>query len=372
MKHKLKLSVVLFLFSMAAQAQDTSRVNTPMSVPSILTTKLRFTNLKAGSTPATANGKALSVDANGDVILVPAATASTAPADPNITSLPNGYVGIGTTTPKYKLDVVGNEFYFGPHANNPTTLTSLKVSAGVNADAHLVLGYSTPTFDAGIWSLMRKGSDQSFRLINYELGTPREVLSAFSNGFVGIGTALPGNILDVGGTAGNSGLRLSGINSNTATSIAASKFLTVDANGDVVLANANASTNTSTDATIVRKDPNTGAVLIGDATMPAGYKLAIAGDIIAERAVIKLKANWPDYVFTPQYKRATLEDVETYIANHQHLPNVPAAQEVEKNGLDIAAMNIKLMEKVEELTLYLIEQNKKIQALEQAVKMLNK
>ncbi|MCB0810418.1 MAG: hypothetical protein KDB96_14165, partial [Flavobacteriales bacterium] len=71
-------------------------------------------------------------------------------------------------------------------------------------------------------------------------------------------------------------------------------------------------------------------------------------------------AGFPDYVFEPDYDLMTLEEVEAYIKKNGHLPNVPSAREVEENGLGLGEMNKILLEKVEELTLHLIEQQKRL------------
>jgi hypothetical protein len=113
-----------------------------------------------------------------------------------------------------------------------------------------------------------------------------------------------------------------------------------------------------------------GSVGIGTSTIPANYKLAIGGDMIAERVVVKLQSNWPDYVFSPNYKRSTLSEVEEYINKNHHLPNIPSAQEVSDNGIDVGKMNAKLLEKMEEMTLYMIEQQKEIKALREEVKKI--
>lgn len=73
--------------------------------------------------------------------------------------------------------------------------------------------------------------------------------------------------------------------------------------------------------------------------------------------------NWADYVFEPNYKLMPLEEVEAFVKQEKHLPNVPSEKELKENGTDVMEMNKVLMEKVEELTLYLIEQNKQIEAM---------
>jgi hypothetical protein len=115
---------------------------------------------------------------------------------------------------------------------------------------------------------------------------------------------------------------------------------------------------------------NDGSVGISANTVPTGYKLAVGGDMIAERVVVKLQSNWPDYVFSPNYKRSTLTEVEEYINKNHHLPNIPSAQEIADNGIDVGKMNAKLLEKMEEMTLYMIEQQKEIKALREEVKQI--
>jgi hypothetical protein len=88
-------------------------------------------------------------------------------------------------------------------------------------------------------------------------------------------------------------------------------------------------------------------------------KLSVKGIIVAEKLKVTL-TGWPDYVFDDSYQLPSLETVEAYIKTNKHLANVPSAEEVEKNGLDVGDNNAALLRKVEELTLYLIEQNKKL------------
>jgi hypothetical protein len=110
-----------------------------------------------------------------------------------------------------------------------------------------------------------------------------------------------------------------------------------------------------------------GNIAIG-AVDPQGYKLAIAGKAIAEEIVVKLQASWPDYVFEKNYNLRPLAEVETYINQNKHLPEVPAAKEMEANGVNVGEMNMLLLKKVEELTLYVIELEKKINSLQDSKK----
>lgn len=95
-------------------------------------------------------------------------------------------------------------------------------------------------------------------------------------------------------------------------------------------------------------------------------KLAVNGNIRAKEIRIE-NGNWPDFVFSKSYKLPTLLDTEEYIKINGHLPDVPSAKEVTANGIDLGNMNAILLKKIEELTLYLIEQNKQIIQLKSEV-----
>ncbi len=91
-----------------------------------------------------------------------------------------------------------------------------------------------------------------------------------------------------------------------------------------------------------------------------GYKLAVAGNMIAESVKVKLQVNWPDYVFAEDYDLLSLKETEKQIKEQGHLPGIPSATEVKVNGIDLGDMNAKLLQKIEELTLHLIEKDKEI------------
>ena len=95
-----------------------------------------------------------------------------------------------------------------------------------------------------------------------------------------------------------------------------------------------------------------------DKYIPAGFTLAVDGKMIAEEVKVRLRADWPDYVFEENYNKPTLEELEASIVENGHLPNIPSAATVEAEGYFLGEMNVKLLEKIEELTLYVIELNK--------------
>jgi hypothetical protein len=102
-----------------------------------------------------------------------------------------------------------------------------------------------------------------------------------------------------------------------------------------------------------------------------GFKLAVAGDILATK--VKIAAlPWPDYVFDSTYQLLSLHDLERFVNAHKHLPGVPSANEIEKNGIDLGINQTTLLKKVEELTLYIIEQNKQITEANKQIVEANK
>ncbi|MEW4923127.1 discoidin domain-containing protein [Algibacter sp. 2305UL17-15] len=103
---------------------------------------------------------------------------------------------------------------------------------------------------------------------------------------------------------------------------------------------------------------------------PAGYLLAVGGDAIVEEIKVSLVENWPDYVFNENYHLPSLKEVENHIQINGHLQNLPTASEVVENGISLGEMNAKLLEKIEELTLYTIQQQKELENQEYKNKTL--
>lgn len=148
---------------------------------------------------------------------------------------------------------------------------------------------------------------------------------------VGIGTSSPQNRLELtAGTDGRSGLRLTNMTANSPTSDAtAGKFLTVNDKGDVTL---------------------------------SGRLSAVAMHVQPAS-----ENQWADYVFAPSYKLPSLTEVEKYVQENKHLPGIPSATEMVKQGVDLTSLLATLVKQNEEMTLRLIEQQKRIEQLEREV-----
>ena len=175
-------------------------------------------------------------------------------------------------------------------------------------------------------------------------------------GKVGIGTNSPQTELDVRGIiksndgAGNTLFLASGTSGSYIRSFGNQNFSLRDTGGTSKF-NFNL---TSGDANF------DGTLGVADVSVPTGYKLAVGGKIITEEVKVKLQSSWPDYVFKKEYKLLSVEEVEEYIKKNGHLPKMPSAKEVAKGGFLLGEMNKKLLEKIEELTLYTIDQEKKL------------
>ncbi|SHN46181.1 hypothetical protein [Chitinophaga sp. CF418] len=115
----------------------------------------------------------------------------------------------------------------------------------------------------------------------------------------------------------------------------------------------------------------TGAGSVGIGTLtPGTYMLAVEGTIGARKVKVTQSA-WADFVFEPAYKLPSLAELEAYIKANKHLPDVPSAEEVSKEGIDVGEMNKILLQQIEELTLHLIEQDKSIKDQKAQIQALN-
>lgn len=203
-------------------------------------------------------------------------------------------------------------------------------------------------------------------------------------GKVGFGTTTPSTKLDVNGTIHTSG----GIVSDVQSSSTLSGWFRGPASGNAnVVIQGGAGTYAAfwlTAADVLKiggsggSEPSVGAINIttnsnvgiGTKT-PGSNKLAVEGTIGARKVVVTLAAPFPDYVFQKGYQLPSLASVAEYINKHSHLPEMPSADSVQKNGLDLGGNQVMLLKKIEELTLYAIEQQKQIKKLQNELAVKN-
>ena len=126
--------------------------------------------------------------------------------------------------------------------------------------------------------------------------------------------------------------------------------------------------NSSTSTPLIYGNFASDQLGINTNNIPTGYTFAVSGKIVAEEIKVQIASAWPDYVFHSGYKLPSLEEVEKHITEKGHLKEVPSFKEVKENGIELGEMNAKLLQKIEELTLYIIELNKRIRSLEEEQK----
>jgi hypothetical protein len=112
-----------------------------------------------------------------------------------------------------------------------------------------------------------------------------------------------------------------------------------------------------------------GDLRVGTLNGATGYKVSVNGKIMCTELRVLAVANWPDYVFGDSHKRLSLDELGTFVKTEKHLPGVPSAAEMEAaQGFEVGEMQKITIEKVEELTLYILEQHERIKAQDEAAK----
>jgi len=195
------------------------------------------------------------------------------------------------------------------------------------------------------------------------------------NGSVGIGTTDPHAEMEISSSAGSLYGNTMPIIRNTGDLGAGWHFIPgggakewyVHATGTGNYQGTNKFVFKTEDSTDVMTLTTEGKVGIGTSSIPSDYKLAVDGKIICENVKVLLKQNWPDFVLEKDYSLMTLSELENYIDTCKHLPGVPSAKEVKQNGIMLGDMNAVFLQKIEELSLYIIQLNKRISELESKV-----
>jgi hypothetical protein len=268
----------------------------------------------------------------------------------NIYSSNAGNVGIGTTSPQAKLDVTGAIYANAVNAES-------HFSNGTYSDPHPGAGYAIKVGSGGI----AVNGNATFMSGNLGVGTTTP-LSLVQIGSLGLGGAhyatstvlsvfqpfnydIPSASIDIG--LGGVHGRITGYGSTTDNSQGQLAFST-DQGGTVV------------EAMRITNQGNIGI----NTTDTKGYRLAVNGGAIFTQVVVKAWP-WPDYVFKKEYQLPSLSDVARYIQANGHLPDMPSAASVKRNGINLGASQAGMLKKIEELTLYMIGQDKKMQEQDQ-------
>ena len=323
-------------------------------------------------------------------------------------------VGIGTNNPATSLHVVGDGYFQDNLGINivPTTINTVSIFNPVNRTG-IELNNNHPTsisLKYGIKNIVNNPNTIAYSVT--DATTNQDVFVVMGDGKTGIGTATPSATLEVNGnglfteslqvrtnqtkfmvgSAGGedlgNGTSYIGFNAErTANNGWETSSNTVHNGGSVIYGDIFGSIIFST----IPFTGNTNQTNIADATIKANTRLYIHRDgnvgigtmavddarlsvegLMRAREIKVNPDNWSDFVFQEDYSLKTLSDVETYIAKNKHLPNVPSEQEVKENGINLGEMDAILLQKIEELTLYVIALKKENEKQNRLIEQLSK
>lgn len=325
-------------------------------------------------------------------------------ATPRMTIDNAGRVGVGTTTPSHLFHVNGGDLFvqsssglirFGYNGGNEWQMATTGAGADLrwytttdggttvtprhyfSQNGNVGLGgFSGPGVPIGRLDVLGSGTTSSTNTFLLRNSVGDTLLRMRDDGRMGIGYngSSYGRTLNMGGT---------GINFYTANEAAFGGAIFPTDTSLVIWSNSSVNNylvfqpswgNTG----IGTYTPNAklhlnGAQLIGsNSAFPAtGYQLSVDGKIIAEEVKVQLSTSWPDYVFGEGYKLMPIDELEKSIQQNKHLPNIPSAADVTaEKGIVLGEMNRKLLEKIEELTLYIIQLKKENNSLESRLKLV--
>ena len=253
-------------------------------------------------------------------------------ASNNIHNTNTGFVGIGVANPTAALHVAYEglpSLSVGVTGNRANTVTQLASSLGVIGSSNLDIASN----GAVAWDFYNNGTNPSWSGALLEH----------------VGTAVTGNMYGL--AAANQGeLVFQNVSNGVIASNGANIFI-------------------SPLGTVSACFLTNGNVGIGT-TNPGTNKLAVEGTIGARKVIVTLSNPFPDYVFKPGYELPSLKSVEQYIAANGRLQGMPTADSVAQHGLDLGTTQAKLLEKIEQLTLYTIDLQKQVEDLQKQAEQL--
>ncbi len=280
---------------------------------------------------------------NGSLIVGFYSKKATLFVGPSPSSNTSGNVGIGTTNPTQTLDVSGTF-----NVSGTSYLKTIRLS------------------DSDIKYIDELQGNDGLKFKGKTLQTSTQMILT-EDGKLGIGNLTPDHLLDVAGTLNATGdatfqsdvevqgnSHLNGITLYDDADITGADkivgFNDLRFSGD---------SDNGTDLFIA----SDGRIGIGTTDLQTGYLVSVDGQILAEEVKIQNSDQWYDFVFDDDYNLPHLSQLEGFIKQNKHLPDVPSAKQVSEEGINLGEMNGILLKKIEELTLYIIEQQKQIDEL---------
>ena len=262
----------------------------------------------------------------------------------------NGKIGAGTITPVTTIHAVDG--------NTPTLRLEQDGSSGFTPQTYDVAGNESNFF-------VRDATTGSRLVLRIRKGAPDNALFIESDGDVAFGHASPGGSLhlrEIGTKPTN--LLLEQTAANVKWEIKANENT-----GRLTFKDLNGST------TPLKFSPSAAENLlrigiVNDSTVDVNGALVVNGDVTISGQCEETDGACADYVFEPDYELRSLDSLQEFIVKNKHLPNIPSADEMQKNGVNLAAMSGRLLAKVEELTLYTLQQQREMSALANETQVL--